>query len=119
VEGQPKSPLGPVVAYATAEGYKVQPNQHHPFGGYYFVMLDTQGPDAKGGAKNYIVNGKMTGGFAVVAYPAQYGNSGIMTFTINQAGVVFQKDLGKTTDEIASALTQFNPDKTWKQVETE
>jgi hypothetical protein len=117
VEGQPKSPLGPVVAYATAEGYKVQPNQHHPFWGYYFVMLDKQGPDAKGGAKNYIVNGKMTGGFAVLAYPAQYGDSGIMTIVINQNGIAYQKDLGKTTDEVAATITEFNPDNTWKPVE--
>jgi hypothetical protein len=117
VEGQPKSPLGPVAAYATAEGYKVKPNDHRPFWGYYFVMLDKQGPDAKGGVKNYIMNGKMTGGFAVLAYPAQYGDSGIMTFIINQHGVAFQKDLGKTTDEVAATMTDFNPDSSWKAVE--
>ena len=116
-EGQPKSPLGPVVAYATAEGYKVRSNDHRPFWGYYFVMLDKQGPDAKGGAKSYIVNGKMTGGFAVLAYPAQYNDSGIMTFIINQNGVAFEKDLGKTTDEVAATMTEFNPDKSWKAVE--
>jgi hypothetical protein len=116
-EGQPKSPLGPVVAYATAEGYKVQPNQHHPFWGYYFVMLDKQGPDAKGGAKSYIVKGKMTGGFAVLAYPAQYGDSGIMTFTVNQNGTVFEKDLGKTTEQVGAGITEFNPDKSWKSLE--
>ena len=116
-EGQPKSPLGPMVAYATSEGYKLQPNQHVPFHGYYFYMLYKQGPDAKGGAKDYIVNGKMTGGFAVVAYPAQYGDSGIMTFIINQAGVVYEKDLGKTTSEVAQAMTEFNPDKSWKPVQ--
>ena len=76
-----------------------------------------QGPDAKGGAKNYVVDGKMTRGFAVVAYPAQYGDSGIMTFLINQSGVVYQKDLGKTTKEVAAAMTEFNPDKTWKAVQ--
>ena len=117
VEGQPKSPLGPLVAYATAEGYTVQPSQHHPYYGYYFVMLGKQGQDAKGGAKNYLVNEKMTGGFAVLAYPAQYGTSGIMTFMIGRDGVVFEKDLGKTTDEIAAAMTEFNPDKSWKAVE--
>jgi Protein of unknown function (DUF2950) len=116
-EGQPKSPLGPMVAYATSEGYKLQPNQHVPFHGYYFYMLYKQGSDAKGGAKDYIVNGKMTGGFAVVAYPAQYGDSGIMTFIINQAGVVYEKDLGKTTSEVAEAMTEFNPDKSWKPVQ--
>ena len=115
--GTPRSPLGPLVAYATAEGYKVKPNQHQPFYGYYFVMLDKQGPDAKGGAKNYIVNGKMTSGFAVVAYPAKYGESGVTTFIINHDGVTFQKDLGKTTEEIASAMTEFNPDQSWHVVE--
>lgn len=117
VDGQAKSPLGPLVAYATAEGYKVQQSQHQPFYGYYFAMLDKQGADAKGGAKNYIVNGKMTGGFAVVAYPAQYRDSGIMTFIINQNGLAYQKDLGPTTDEVAAAMTEFNPDKTWTVVE--
>jgi hypothetical protein len=81
------------------------------------AMLDKQGSNAQGGAKNYIVDGKMTGGFAVVAYPAQYGESGIMTFIVNQNGVTFQKDLGKATDEIASAMTKFNPDKTWAAVQ--
>jgi hypothetical protein len=116
-EGQPKSPLGPVVAYATGEGYKVKPNDHRPYWGYYFVMLDKQGSDAKGGAKTYIVNGKMTGGFGVLAYPAQYGDSGIMTFIINQNGLVYEKDLGKTTEQLASGIEEFNPDKSWKAVE--
>lgn len=115
--GQPQSPLGPLVAFATAEGLKVKPDSHQPFHGYYFHMLDAQGADAKGGAKSYIANGKMTGGFAVVAYPAQYNDSGIMTFMINQNGVVYQKNLGKATDEVASAMTEFNPDNTWKPVE--
>jgi hypothetical protein len=116
-EGQPKSPLGPLVAFATGEGYKLRPNQFVPFHGYYFHMLDKQGPDAKGGAKSYVVNGKMTGGFAVVAYPAKYGDSGIMTFLVNQNGVVYEKDLGKTTGDLADAMTEFNPDKSWKPVE--
>ncbi len=115
--GQPQSPLGPLVAFATAEGFKVKPDSHQPFHGYYFHMLYAQGADAKGGAKSYLVNGKMTGGFAVVAYPAQYNDSGIMTFIINQNGLVYQKDLGETTNEVASAMTEFNPDKTWKPVE--
>jgi hypothetical protein len=116
-QGSPRSPLGPLVAFATAEGYKVQPSQHQAFNGYYFVMLDKQGPEAKGGAKSYIENGKMPGGFAVVAYPAEYGNSGVMTFVTNQDGVVFQKDLGQTTDQLASAMTEFNPDKSWTVVD--
>jgi len=117
VSGRPKSPLGPLIAFASAQGLTVQPNQHQPFYGYYFAILDKQGPDAKGGAKNYIVNGKMTGGFAILAYPAQYRDSGIMTFMVNQNGVLLQKDVGNTTDEVASAMTEFNPDSTWKPVE--
>lgn len=115
--GMPKSPLGPLVAYATSEGYKVKAGQHQPFNGYYFVMLDKQGAGAPGGAKDYIANGKMTGGFALVAYPAEYGNSGIMTFLVNQDGVTLQKDLGKTTDQVASTISEFNPDQTWTVVE--
>src|SRR5262249_45364120 len=116
-QGSPRSPLGPMVAYATAQGFKVQPNQHQPFNGYYFAMLDKQGPDAQGGAKSYIADGKMTGGFVVVGYPSKYGDSGIMTFITGQNGVTYQKDLGKTTDETASAMTEFNPDKTWAVVD--
>ncbi|MBV8552518.1 MAG: DUF2950 family protein, partial [Acidobacteriaceae bacterium] len=115
-DAQPRSPLGPLVAFATSEGYNLKPDSHQPFHGYYFRMLDKQGADAKGGAKSYIVNGKMSGGFAMVAYPARYGDSGIMTFTINQNGIVYEKDLGKTTDQLAAAMTEFNPDKTWKAV---
>ncbi len=117
VEGQPHSPLGPLVAFATGEGYKLKPDSHSPFHGYYFRMLDQQGANVKGGAKSYVVNGKMTGGFAVLAYPAQYGDSGMMTFIINQQGVVYEKDLGKNGTETASQMTQFNPDKSWKPVE--
>ena len=117
VEGQPRSPLGPLVAFASSEGLKVKPDSHQPFHGYFFQILEKQGSDAKGGAKNYIVNGKMTGGFAVLAHPAQYGDSGIMTFMINQNGVMYEKDLGKTTDQVAVAITEFNPDKSWKMVE--
>jgi len=117
VEGKPRSPLGPLVAYASSQGQQVQAGQHRPYYGYYFVMLDKQGPDAKGGARDYIVNEKMTGGFGVLAYPAKYGDSGIMTFVTNQNGVVFEKDLGKETDQLAGQITQFNPDKSWKPVE--
>ena len=117
VSGQPKSPLGPLVAFATSEGYKADPSHHQPFYGYYFAMLDKQGTNAIGGEKNYIVGGKMTGGFAVVAYPAQYGDSGVMTFLLNQNGPLLQKDLGNSTDQVAAAMTEFNPDKTWTVVE--
>ncbi len=112
-EGQPPSPLGPLAANASAEGYSAKPEGHTPFHGYYFRMLTGQTDKAPGGAKDYIVNGKMTGGFAFVAYPAEYGNSGIMTFIINQDGVLLQKDLGKTTTETATAMTRFDPDSSW------
>jgi hypothetical protein len=115
-EGQPKSPLGPLVAFATTEGYSAEPDQHTPFHGYYFHMLNRQGSHVPGGAKEYVVNGNMVGGFALVAYPAQYGNSGVMTFIINQDGVLLQKDLGKTTTETAAAMTEFDPDGDWSQV---
>jgi hypothetical protein len=116
-EGQPKSPLGPLAAFATAEGYSTKPNSHSPFHGYFFHMLTQQGSHAPGGAKDYVVNGKMVGGFAFVAYPAEYGNSGVMTFIINQDGVLLQKDLGKTTTETATAMTAYDPDSSWSQVQ--
>jgi hypothetical protein len=116
LENQPKSPLGPLVAFATMEGYEAKPDQRTPFHGYYFHMLNRQGSDAPGGAKDYVVNGNMVGGFAFVAYPAEYGNSGVMTFIINQDGMLLQKDLGKATAETAAAMTEFNPDADWKPV---
>ncbi len=116
-EGQPRSPLGPLAAFATTEGYTVKPDSHTPFHGYYFHMLTRQGSHAQGGAKDYVVNGKMVGGFAFVAYPAEYRNSGVMTFIINQDGVLLQKDLGKGTTEISTAMTEFDPDASWTPVE--
>ena len=116
-EGQPASPLGPLAAAASAEGYKANPNGHTAFHGYYFRMLTGQTDKAPGGAKDYVINGKVTGGFAFVAYPAQYGNSGVMTFMINQDGVLLEKDLGKTTAETVAAMNQFDPDSAWKIVE--
>ena len=115
-DGQPKSPLGPLVAFATAEGYSVKANTHIPFHGYYFRMLNKQGSNAPGGAKDYVVDGKMVGGFAFVAYPAEYRNSGVVTFIINQDGVLLQRDLGESTTEIATAMTAFDPDGSWSQV---
>jgi len=112
-EGQPKSPLGPLAAFATHEGYSLKPDSHVPFHGYYFHMLTRQGSHAPGGAKDYVVNGKMTGGFAFVAYPAEYRNSGVMTFIINQDGVLLQKDLGTSTTQTAAAMTEFDPDPSW------
>jgi hypothetical protein len=115
-DDQPKSPLGPLVAFATAEGYSVKANTHVPFHGYYFRMLNKQGSNAPGGAKDYVVDGKMVGGFAFVAYPAEYRNSGVVTFIINQDSVLLQKDLGKGTTEAAAAMTAFDPDASWSQV---
>jgi hypothetical protein len=112
-EGQPKSPLGPLVAFASAQGFTPQAGKQQPFHGYFYRILSKQGADAKGGAKDYLVDGKMTGGFAFIAYPEKYGDTGIATFLIDQNGVVYQKDLGKTTSEIAMAATEYNPDKTW------
>src|SRR5215469_15629627 len=94
-EGQPQSPLGPLAAFATSEGYTVKPDAHVPFHGYFFHMLAGQSNKAPSGARVYLVDGKVTAGFAIVAYPAEYGNSGVMTFIINQDGLFLQKDLGK------------------------
>lgn len=111
-EGQPPSPLGPLAANATAEGYK-KTEGPTPFHGYLFHILKGQTDKAPGGAKEYMINGKISGGFAFVAYPAEYGNSGVMTFIINQDGVLLQKDLGKTTSEVATAMNMFDPDPNW------
>jgi hypothetical protein len=116
-EGQPKSPLGPLAALATTEGYSAKSDAHTPFHGYFFRMLTRQGSHAPGGAKDYVVNGKIVGGFAFVAYPADYGNSGIMTFIINQDGVLLQKDLGTTTTQTATAMNEFDPDTSWSRVQ--
>ena len=108
------SPLGEAVAAATQRGYR--PGAGEPFHGYRFKVLLRQGPTAPGGAVDYVVNGNMIGGFAAVAYPAEYGNSGIMTFIINNDGDIYEKDLGDGTPRIASQMTSFNPDHTWRKV---
>jgi hypothetical protein len=90
-----------------------------PYHGYYFHILKAQGPDAPGGAADYVVKGQMIGGFAMVAYPAEYGVSGVKTFMVNHRGLVYQKDLGAATGTLARQLPRFNPDKTWKVVEGE
>jgi hypothetical protein len=115
-EGEEQSPIGPVIAYATAEGYS---NKTEPFHGYYYRVLTAQGAAAPGGAKNYIVDGAMTQGFAFVAWPAQYRNSGVMTFVVNLNGVIYEKDLGTQTPDQAKAITAINPDKTWRPVTPE
>jgi len=116
LEGQPQSPLGPLAAFATSQGYSVRPDAHTPFNGYYFHMLNGQSSKAPSGEKQYVMDGKMVSGFAFVAYPADYGNSGVMTFMINQDGVLLQKDLGKNTAETAAAMTEFDPDAGWTPV---
>ena len=109
------SPLGEMAAQASAEGYKVG-EQPAPYHGYYFRIMRGQGSDAPGGAFNYVVKGKMIGGFALIAYPAEYGNSGVMTFMVNHAGIVYQKDLGDRTDRMVRRIILFDPDQTWKKV---
>ncbi len=117
-EGEKESPLGEAVAAATLRGYRAG-RLRAPFHGYYYKVLTRQGPNAPGGAINYVANDKMIGGFALVAYPAQYGNSGVMTFLVNHAGDVFEKDLGPQTAKIAAKMVSFNPDHTWKKVVVE
>jgi hypothetical protein len=118
-EGEPKSPFGAVAAQAVQEGYapKKPGDKPAPYHGYFYKILKAQGKNAPGGAYDYVIKGKMIGGFALVVYPAEYGASGIMTFTVNHDGVVYEKDLGKETGKIAGAMTKFDPDKTWKKVE--
>ena len=116
--GEPDSPIGPLVAKASLEGYRRNPQgQPTPVHGYYFKMLTKQGADAPGGAKDYLVDGKMTGGFAVLAYPAKYRSGGVMTFLVDADGDVMQKDLGPKTDELAKAIDSYNPDKSWELVQ--
>jgi hypothetical protein len=117
-EGEPQSPIGPLVASAVAEGYvKGKGTAPTPYRGYFFHILTRQGKDAPGGAKSYIVKGKMTEGFAFVAYPAEYRSSGVMTFIVNQDGTVYQKDLGKKTVALGKAMQEYNPDSSWSKAE--
>jgi Protein of unknown function (DUF2950) len=112
--GEKRSPLGDLVAQAGGEGAAAgQRDKAAPFHGYYFKILTAQGPAASGGAKDYVVNGEMSGGFALVAWPAQYDATGIMTFIVNQDGTVREKDLGPETDAAARAMTLYNPDPSW------
>ena len=115
--GQKLSPLGDLVGQAAQEGRVINAAQPSPFQGYYFKILNAQGPAAPGGAKQYVVNGNMSGGFALMAWPAQYGSTGVMTFIINRDGIVYQKDLGSQTDAAARKITSYDPDKSWQQVQ--
>ena len=117
-EGEVQSPIGPLVASAFAKGYgKSENGIPTPYLGYYYQILTRQGKNATGGVKSYLVNGKMTEGFAFVAYPAEYMSSGVMTFIVNQDGVVYQKDLGTKTDVIAKTVSRYDPDSSWKKAE--
>ncbi|MGN6368355.1 MAG: DUF2950 domain-containing protein [Phycisphaerae bacterium] len=119
-DNQPSSPFGPLVAQASSEGYAPisgSPRNPQPFHGYYYRILKSQGAAAPGGAYNYVINGHMIAGFALIAYPADYGKSGIMTFIVNHQGKVFQKDLGPQTTQKAKALQSYNPDHSWTPVQ--
>ena len=117
-DGEPQSPIGPLVASAVAEGYPGGQNGGPtPYRGYYFRILTHQGKNGPGNAKNYAVNGKMTEGFAFVAYPAEYRSSGVMTFIVNEDGVVYEKDLGEKTATLAKAMKKYNPDSSWQKAE--
>jgi hypothetical protein len=118
-EGEEPSPLGPLAAKASREGYagKQRSGSPVPYHGYFYRILKEQGTNASGGARNYLVKGHLIGGFALVAYPAEYGNSGIMTFIVNHDGAVYEKDLGKKTASIARAIKAFDPDPSWHKVE--
>jgi hypothetical protein len=117
--GEEASPLGPLFARATEEGYTIKQKgeKPSPYQGYYFSILKKQGSNAPGGERDYVTDGKMVGGFGLVAYPAEYGVSGIMTLIVNQQGIVYEKDLGPKTEEIAKAMTKYDPDQTWKKEE--
>ena len=116
-QGEPESPLGPIMTQRRSEGYQGKPSTTPtPYHGYYYRILTAQGKDAQGGAYSYLVKGKMIGGFAVVAYPAEYGNSGVMTFIVNHDGKVFQKNLGANAAAIAKSMKEYNPDKSWTEV---
>jgi len=118
-EGEEPSPLGVFVVQAKQEGYgkAKSPEEPQPYHGYFYRILTAQGTNAPGGAFDYIVNGKMIGGFAVVAYPAEYGNSGVKTFIVNHDGMAYQKDLGEDTEQESQAMKLFDPDKTWAKAQ--
>ena len=115
--GEAQSPLGPLAAVSQKQGYSTKREKPEPYLGYYYRILKAQGKEAPDGAYDYVVKGKMIGGFALVAYPAKYASSGVMSFIVNQDGVVYEKDLGKNTEKTAQAIKLFNPDSSWKKVE--
>jgi hypothetical protein len=111
------SPINPLIAYARQNLPTDQVGEHAPFNGYMFRILTRQGQNAPGGAKNYIVDGKMSAGFAFVAYPVDYRSSGVMTFIVDETGTIYEKDLGPDTTKLAQAMTAYDPDSTWHRVE--
>lgn len=115
-EGEPQSPLGEFAAQAVKEGYGGNPEAEgpRPYHGYFYRILKSQGASAPAGAHDYMVRDDMVGGFALVAYPSEYGNSGVMSFIVNYEGKVFQKDLGEETSKVAEAMTKFDPDPSWQ-----
>jgi Protein of unknown function (DUF2950) len=114
-KGEPESPMGPFVASAAIDKSAQQSTgDPAPYYGYFYRIVTAQGPDAPGGAKSYIVDGKLTGGFALIAYPARYASSGVMTFIVNQDGVVYEQDLGDQTTDLTSKITAYNPDSSWQ-----
>jgi hypothetical protein len=118
-EGEDPSPLGELLVKAKAEGYSKKDSKGNPvpYHGYFYKILKAQGKNAPGGAYDYIINGNLIGGFAVVVWPAKYGNSGVMTFVVNHDGVVYQKDLGKNTEKVVKTITRYDPDNTWKKAQ--
>jgi Protein of unknown function (DUF2950) len=116
VEGEPASPAGPFVAAAAEEGYGAASGKQNPYHGYYYRLLYSQTANAKSGAREYFKDGLLTEGFALVAWPAEHGSSGVQTFIINQDGDVFQKDLGEATSTAVEAIKSFDPDSTWTAV---
>jgi hypothetical protein len=115
-EDEPPSPAGPFVAAAAGEGYRRVEGERTPYHGYYYRMLYAQGPHANGGARDYFKDGLLTEGFALVAWPADYGSSGVQTFMVNQDGVVFQKDLGEDTATAVESIQAFDPDSSWTAI---
>lgn len=116
-EGEIPSPVGPFAARAAAEGYRRAADKPTPYHGYYYKILKGQGKNAPGGAFSYVIKGHMVAGFALVAWPAEYGVSGVMTFIVNQNGTVYQKDLGPKTEDIVKVMTRYNPDRTWRRAQ--
>ncbi|HEX5011401.1 MAG TPA: DUF2950 domain-containing protein [Planctomycetota bacterium] len=116
--GEPDSPLGPLVADAQKEGYsKSKGPAAQPFHGYFYRMLTSQGPNASGGARSYVLDGHMTQGFALIAYPAEYGRSGVMSFLVSENGIVYEADLGDETEKLAAEMTAYDPDEPWMPCE--